>query len=269
VNEKLAWYVTRSSGWVAFVLLAVTVVWGVLGITKVIERKGLPRWMMDLHRYVALLTIVFTGVHLAGLVADNFVHIGWREILVPYALDWKPGAVTLGIVAFYLLIAVQVSSWMKSRLPRSVWKSIHMLSYPAMWLVAMHGLKAGTDASNRAVRVGVALIVVVTSFLTLLRIVMGRTARRNWASALAPVAPVAVPAQGAPAPGAAQVMIPPQVATSVSRLDQMHAVTESLHQALDKVHAAWPAPLPTPGPQPHVERRQEARTLVSDVPPPS
>ena len=108
MNDKMAWYVSRSSGWVAFALLAITVVWGILGITKVIERKGLPRWMMDLHKYVALLTLVFTGVHLAALVADNFVHIAWREILVPYALDWKPGAVTFGIVALYVLLVVQV-----------------------------------------------------------------------------------------------------------------------------------------------------------------
>lgn len=260
MSEKLAWYVARSSGWVAFVLLAVTVVWGILGITKVIERKGLPRWMMDLHKYVALLTMVFTGVHLAALVADNYVHIGWREILVPYALDWKPGAITFGIVAFYLLVAVQVSSWLRPRLPRTVWKSVHRLSYPAMWLVAMHGLHAGTDASNRAVRVGVAVIVIITSFLTLLRIAKGRTARRNWVAPVAPVAPVALVDQVA-------------IAVSASRLVQVQAAKDSLHEALDKMHAAWPAPAaaPLPGPfaGPHVERRREARTLVSDVPPPS
>ena len=142
VNDKLAWYVSRSSGWVAFVLLAITVVWGILGITKVIERKGLPRWMMDLHKYLALLTMVVHRLSTsAALVADNFVHIGWREILVPYAFDWKPGAVTFGIVALYLLVVVQVSSWLRPQLPRKVWKATHMLSYPAMWLVAMHGLQ--------------------------------------------------------------------------------------------------------------------------------
>jgi sulfoxide reductase heme-binding subunit YedZ len=182
VNDKLAWYVSRSSGWVAFVLLALTVVWGILGITKVIERKGLPRWMMDLHKYLALLTIAFTGVHLAALVADNFTHIAWREILIPYAFDWKPGAVTFGIVAMYLLILVQVSSWLKPRLPRRAWKAPHMLSYPVMWLVAMHGLRAGTDSPNLAVRAGVVFVVAVTACLTLLRVLKGRTARRSNAA---------------------------------------------------------------------------------------
>ena len=269
MNEKFAWYVSRSSGWVAFVLLAVTVVWGILGITKVIERKGLPRWMMDLHKYFALLTIVFTGVHLAGLVADNFVHIGWSEVLVPYALDWKPGAVTLGIVAFYLLIAVQVSSWLRPLLPRKVWKSVHMLSYPALWLVAMHGLKAGTDASNIGVRVGVATIVIMTSIVTLLRIVMGRTARRNWVSPVAAIVDIAaLDDVAADQVHLADLVAAAQPENSSERLDRVHAAQTSLHEALDRMHSAWPAPLPSSQPGPHVERRHEARTLVSDVPPP-
>ena len=270
MNEKFAWYVSRSSGWVAFVLLAVTVIWGILGITKVIERKGLPRWMMDLHKYLALLTVVFTGVHLGGLVADNFVHIGWREILVPYALDWKPGAVTLGIVAFYLLLVVQVSSWLKSCMPRRLWKSLHMLSYPAMWLVAMHGLRAGSDASYIGVRIGVTVIVIATSFFTLLRILRGRTARRapvpTIVEPIDPATAATTAATAAPAPAPVAVAID-QAARA--HLDRVHAVKESLQDALDQMHGTRSVQLAPPVTGPPVERRQGGRTLVGDVPPPS
>jgi hypothetical protein len=107
IPEKAAWYLARSSGWVAFVLLAVTVVWGILGVSRLIERRGLPRWLLAVHRHVALLTVVFTGVHLAALVADNYSHIAWKEILLPMAIDYRPGAVAWGIVAMYLLVAVR------------------------------------------------------------------------------------------------------------------------------------------------------------------
>lgn len=265
MNDKLAWYVSRSSGWVAFVLLAITVVWGILGITKVIERKGLPRWMMDLHKYVALLTLVFTGVHLAGLIADNFVHIGWREILVPYAFEWKPGAVTFGIVAFYLLLVVQVSSWLRPRLPRRVWKATHMLSYPAMWLVAMHGLKAGTDASNLAVRVGVMVVVGLTSLFTLLRVLKGRTARRTNATPLRWAAE--------PDPGARRLApdVEPDLETAIESSDYLVHVQQamdSLRQALGKLRDLGADPVPDVERPVPVERRQAARTLVDDVPPP-
>ncbi|MEX1104574.1 MAG: ferric reductase-like transmembrane domain-containing protein, partial [Ilumatobacteraceae bacterium] len=181
MNEKFSWYLARSSGWVAFVLLAITVVWGILGISKIIERRGLPRWLLDVHRHLALLTIVFTAVHLAALVGDNYMHISWREILVPMSIDYRPGATAFGVVALYLIIAVQVSSWLRSRLPRRVWRGIHLVAYPALWLVAVHGLRAGTDSKHLWVRAGVMVIVGLVAFVTLMRVFIatggrGRTA---------------------------------------------------------------------------------------------
>jgi methionine sulfoxide reductase heme-binding subunit len=277
MNDKLAWYISRSSGWVAFVLLAVTVVWGILGITKVIERKGLPRWMMDLHKYLALLTVAFTAVHLGALVADNFVHIAWREILVPYALDWKPGAVTFGIVAMYLIVAVQVSSWLRPRLPRKVWKATHMLSYPAMWLVAMHGLRAGTDASNLALRVGVMVIVGATAFVTLLRIVKGRTARRVPVHSISPAelhALIDLRTPGvlddeavADLPVGAGEQQPAYVAHVREAMDSLRDALRRMQDAAEpRVDTSASARIP-PVTGPNFERRHEARTLVDDVPP--
>lgn len=170
MSDKLAWYISRSSGWVAFVLLAFTVLWGILGITRLIERKGLPRWLLDLHRHLAFLTVVFTVIHLGALVADNFMQIGWREIMVPFALEYRSGAVAWGVVAMYLLVAIQVSSWLRNRIPRRWWRGIHLLSYPVLWMVAMHGLRAGTDADVTAVRYGVIGIIGLVAFLTLVRV---------------------------------------------------------------------------------------------------
>jgi DMSO/TMAO reductase YedYZ heme-binding membrane subunit len=180
MNGRLAWYLSRSSGWVAFVLLALTVVWGVLGISRIIERRGLPRWLLDLHRHLAVLTVALTAVHLGALVADNWLHVAWREVFVPRAISYRPGAVTWGVVAMYLLIVVQVSSWCRSRLPRPWWRGLHLLSYPAVWLVAVHGVQAGTDASNRVVRYGLVVVVGAVAFFTLLRVLgAGERSRRT------------------------------------------------------------------------------------------
>ncbi len=180
MNDKLAWYISRSSGWVAFVLLACTVLWGVLGITRLIERRGLPRWLLDLHRHLAFLTALFTAIHLAGLVGDNFMQIGWREIMIPFALDYRSGAVAWGVVAMYLLIAIQVSSWLRNRIPRRWWRGIHLLSYPVLWMVAMHGLRAGSDADITVVRYGVIGLIGLVAFLTLVRVfTVGPRRRRS------------------------------------------------------------------------------------------
>jgi DMSO/TMAO reductase YedYZ heme-binding membrane subunit len=178
VDGKFEWYLARSSGWVAFVLIAATVVWGVLGVTKLVERRGLPKWLLEVHKYLALMSVIFTVIHLLALIADDFLVIGVKEIFVPHALDWKPGPVTWGIVAWYLLIVVQVSSWLRSRLPRRWWRGLHFLSYPMLWMVAMHGLLAGTDADTALVRWGTIAVMAITTFFVFLR-VLGAGVRRD------------------------------------------------------------------------------------------
>jgi sulfoxide reductase heme-binding subunit YedZ len=180
MSDKVEWYVARSSGWVAFVLLACTVAWGVLGVSRIIERRGLPRWLLALHRHLAWLTVVFTTVHLVALVADDYLEIGWRELFVPFALDaYRPGAVTWGVAATYLLVAVQVTSWLRHRLPRRWWRGIHLLSYPMLFAATVHGLRAGTDADQPVVRAGVVAIVGAVSFLTLVRLLTAGPRRRG------------------------------------------------------------------------------------------
>ena len=74
--------------------------------------------MLDLHKFLGTLSLVFVAVHLGALWADNYVHFGASELFVPMASTWRPGAVAWGIVAMYLLVAIQLTSWAMRRLPR-------------------------------------------------------------------------------------------------------------------------------------------------------
>ena len=73
--------------------------------------------------------MIFTAVHLVGLVADSYVTFGWAEILVPMASGWKPGAVAFGVVSMYLLVAVEATSRAIRRLPRNLWRWVHRSSF--------------------------------------------------------------------------------------------------------------------------------------------
>ena len=84
-----AWYVARSSGLVAWALLAASVLWGLLLATRVFDRTPSPKWFLDLHRFLGGTAVVFTAVHIGALAADTTVHFGWREILVPLASRWR------------------------------------------------------------------------------------------------------------------------------------------------------------------------------------
>lgn len=156
MNPQTWWYLSRGSGIVAWVMLAATNLWGILLVTRMLKPVDRPAWLLDLHRWLAALTVITTGVHLGGLVADNYAHFGWREIALPQACQsecWPSGAskaaaVTWGVIALYILIVVQVSSLMMRKLPRKVWHAIHLLSYVTFFMATVHAVMAGTDRAN-------------------------------------------------------------------------------------------------------------------------
>lgn len=163
LTSKLAWYVSRASGLVAWLLVAASIVWGVTLSSRLLRRRGIPAWLLDLHRYLGLLAVVFTGVHLLSLVADNYVYFGWKELFVPMAVEWRPGATAWGIVAFYLLAAVQITSWLMRRMKRKYWHATHLLAYPLFVLGTVHGFQAGADRANKLVQ-WIALLVIELVF---------------------------------------------------------------------------------------------------------
>ena len=146
MSPEIWWYVSRASGIVAWLLLTATVIWGIVLADGLLKRRA--AWLLDMHRWLGGLTVVFLGVHLVSLLADSYVQFGPLDILVPFASQWRPAAVALGIIAFWLVIAVAVTSLAVKRLPRRWWRGVHLASYARFWLTSIHGALAGTDASR-------------------------------------------------------------------------------------------------------------------------
>jgi DMSO/TMAO reductase YedYZ heme-binding membrane subunit len=48
----------------------------------------------------------------------------------------------------WMLVAVEGTSLARQHLPQSVWRGIHLLSYPILALTTVHLLSAGTDATS-------------------------------------------------------------------------------------------------------------------------
>ena len=146
MSPEIWWYVSRASGIVAWLLLTATVIWGTVLADGLFKRRA--AWLLDLHRWLGGLTVVFLAAHLVSLLADSYVQFGPLDILVPFASQWRPAAVALGIIAFWLVIAVAVTSLAVKRLPRRWWRGVHLASYATFWLTSIHGALAGTDASR-------------------------------------------------------------------------------------------------------------------------
>ena len=147
MSDQFSWYLARAGGLVAWTALTLSVLLGLLLAGRLLP-SSLAAWNREVHKFLGGLATIFTGVHVAALVADNFVHFGWAEIFVPMTSEWRPGAVAWGIVAMYLLLAVELTSLAMRKLPRRLWRAVHQTSIPLFAAGTLHGFMAGTDASG-------------------------------------------------------------------------------------------------------------------------
>ena len=213
--EQLWWYTARAGGIVAWGLLAASVLWGLALSTKAFGKRPRPNWLLDLHQWLGTLTMIFLGVHVAGLMLDSYVDFGLTDVLVPFASSWDPSAVAWGIVAFYLLLAVELTALGRRYLPKKVWRSVHYLSFPVFVLATIHGVAAGTDATTTFAVATVVVVVAMVAMLSFVR--LDQAARQAKLDAAAPAAATRVPraavgrvaAPVASAPVAARPPAPP------------------------------------------------------------
>jgi methionine sulfoxide reductase heme-binding subunit len=187
MSEQIWWYTARAGGIVGWVLLAASVLWGLAISTKATAGKVRPNWMLDLHRFLGGLAVIFVGVHVFGIVADSYVHFGPADVLVPFASGYQPSAVAWGIVALYFLVAVEATSLARKHLPRKVWRMTHMLAFPLFACSTIHGLTAGTDATQTWLQAVMIAASVAVGVLTAVRLAGsgGRSDRGERAHQLA------------------------------------------------------------------------------------
>ena len=170
---QIWWDTARASGIVAWALATLAVIGGLQLSTRLIRRPA-PAWVLDVHRFVGGLAVAFTGVHIAGLLLDTFTSFGPVEVLVPFTSAYKPAAVAFGIVAFYLLLAVELTSLAMRRLSRKVWHGVHLSSYLLFALATVHGITAGTDRHNVWFQWACLLAAALVLFMTFVRILAPR-----------------------------------------------------------------------------------------------
>lgn len=165
-GQQFWWYVARSGGIVALVLVAASVLWGLLLSSRYLTGGPKLKGLLNLHRFLGGLSVVFTLIHLAGLYLDSYIEFALADLVVPFASSWRPAEVAAGVVAAWLLLAVQATSVLMRRLPRHLWKWIHLISYLLLPLGLLHGITAGTDAGTVWYKLGSGAIIGLLVWLT-------------------------------------------------------------------------------------------------------
>lgn len=170
IDPHLWWYVTRASGLVAWAALTGSVLWGVLLASRALKAIDNAAWLQDLHRWLGGTALTMTGLHMLSLMLDSWAHFAPTDVLVPLAADYRPWPVALGIVAFYVLVAVYGSSLLRARMPRRFWKALHYGSYAAVVLVSFHAGWSGTDVGAWGYRLVAFALLGLTTAAVLVRI---------------------------------------------------------------------------------------------------
>jgi hypothetical protein len=176
MSSQVWWYVTRASGLVSWGLVSAAVIWGLAVSTRVMAGHPTPAWLLDVHRFLGGLAVTFTGVHLVSLVADGYTDFGLADLLVPLRASWRPVAVAWGVLALYLLLAIELTSLAQRRLPRRLWRRVHATSIVLFVLATVHGFTAGSEAGNPLLRWFALATVTVVLFLLLYRSLVPRNA---------------------------------------------------------------------------------------------
>jgi predicted ferric reductase len=179
IDSRLWWYVARSSGLVAWALLAASTLWGLALTSRAFAGRASPRWLLDLHRWLGGLSVVFVALHMATIVADSYVHFGVADLLLPMAAEWRPADVAWGVVGLYLLVAVEATSLLRRRMPHRLWRAIHRLSFPLFVVSTVHALLAGTDTARAWAQWSVIGATMAVAFLGVARAVAPNSERES------------------------------------------------------------------------------------------
>ena len=146
--SDMAWYVSRSSGVVATVLIVGALFSGLLFSARATGERRRPNWWLDLHNYLGGLAFVFTILHVFFVYRDKMADIGLMEIFVPMTAEGWEWGITWGVLAMYIFAAVVFTSWPKKRLSRRNWLMVHLLSIPATLMAATHAWMVGSSTNG-------------------------------------------------------------------------------------------------------------------------
>jgi sulfoxide reductase heme-binding subunit YedZ len=139
------WYASRATGVVALLLLTGVLILGML-VNQQGRLPGLPRFAVtSLHRNFSLLAVAFIAVHVLTAVGDTYVSIPVLSGVIPFASGYERFWLGLGAISFDLMLALIITSLVRGRLNRILWRAIHLLAY-LCWPVAFaHSIGASTD----------------------------------------------------------------------------------------------------------------------------
>jgi DMSO/TMAO reductase YedYZ heme-binding membrane subunit len=173
------WYLSRSTGLVAYILSWLATVAGLM-----ITGRQAQQWpgvfeANDIHRQASLASAIMMTIHILVLLLDGYIGYTWQSLFIPSTTGpYLPFAVALGQIAFPLVIVVTLSAEWRTKVGKA-WRWIHAAAFFTFFAGAVHGILAGSDTRVTMVSLMYILTISSTIFLTAYRVIFRNTRNAN------------------------------------------------------------------------------------------
>src|SRR5512138_3216914 len=119
------WYVTRAAGLTSYILLWLSMIWGLAISTKIFAPALEGTYSYDFHEFLSLLGLGFVLLHVVVLVVDKYLPFSIWQIVIPFVDSYRPLWVGLGIIGFYIFLLVTVTFYMRQSIGPKAFRGIH------------------------------------------------------------------------------------------------------------------------------------------------
>ena len=189
-SVQIWWYVTRASGIIAYLLLWFSTILGLAVTSKYLDGMLDRLFTYDFHEFISLLSVGFTLVHVIVLMLDLYMPYSLAQILVPFISPYRPFWVGVGVIAFYIILLVTITFYLRNKIGTRSFRAIHVLSLVGYIGVTLHGYFSGTDTALPSMQIlykvsGLAVLFLTVYWLVLLRLRNTEKQRQTNAAALA------------------------------------------------------------------------------------
>ena len=171
-SVQIWWYVTRASGIIAYLLLWFSTILGLAVTSKYLDGMLDRLFTYDFHEFISLLSVGFTLVHVIVLMLDQYMPYSLAQIMVPFISPYRPFWVGVGVIAFYMILLVTITFYMRNRIGTRAFRAIHVLSLAGYIGVTLHGYYSGTDTALPSMQILYDITGLAVLFLTVYWLVM-------------------------------------------------------------------------------------------------
>jgi predicted ferric reductase len=178
-TDLLIWQFIRAAGLLSYVMLSLSVFMGIAVKTRFFDGLLKRAWVYEAHQSITMASLGLMALHLVLVLINRHVSFGLATALVPFLSSWRPLPTALGILAFYLAVALIGSSYVLRFIGYEAWRTLHYAGFLAWLAGLMHGVTAGSDTGLPAVELMYWLTAGAILFATVYRVLLPSPTRQQ------------------------------------------------------------------------------------------